>query len=79
LATSGNGPRDPGTEARLARLGNEFRLMRADTSAMRSDVSYMRGRIESLPTTWQMVGMILAGNVGLAGILPAAVKLLGHP
>ena len=46
---------------------------------MRSDVSYMRGRIESLPTTWQMVGMILAGNVGLAGILPAAVKLLGHP
>ena len=78
LASAGDGPHDPGMEARLARLEEDFRGMRADVSATRADVSYIRGRLESLPTTWQMVGTVLAGNVGLAGVLLAAVKLFGH-
>ena len=66
-------------EARLTRLENDFHAMRADLSAVRADAAYIKGRLESLPTTWQMVGTVLAGNVALAGILFAAVKLFSHP
>jgi hypothetical protein len=66
-------------EARLTRLESDCQAMRADLSATRADTAYIRGRLESLPTTWQMVGTIMAGNVGLAGVLLAAVRLFGHP
>lgn len=62
-------------EARLARLESDFQAMRADVAASRADTAYIRGRIESLPTTWQMVGTVLAGNVALAGVLFAAARL----
>ena len=78
LATGGDGPHDPSMEARVARLEEDVRGMRADISATRSDTSYIRGRLESLPTTWQMVATVLGGNVALASLLFAAVKLLGH-
>jgi hypothetical protein len=65
-------------EIRLERLEEDCRLMRADLSATRSDTAYIRGRIESLPTTWQMVTTLLAGNVALVGLLVAAAKLFGH-
>jgi hypothetical protein len=65
-------------ETRLARLESDFLAMRADLSATRADTAYIRGRLESLPTTWQMVGTVLAGNIGLAGVLLAAVMLFGH-
>jgi hypothetical protein len=64
---------------RLAKLESAFEAMRTDLSATRSDTSYIRGRLESLPTTWQMVGTIMAGNVALGGLLMAAAKLFGHP
>ena len=42
----------------------------------------LTGRVESLPTTWQMMTAIIAGQVALAGLLCAAVfgaaRLLGH-
>ena len=72
------GPYERSMDARLTRLEEDFKAMRADLSATRSDTSYMRGRMESPPTTWHMVGTVLAGNIGLAGALLAAVKLFGH-
>jgi hypothetical protein len=78
LEPAGGGPHDPGMEARLIRLEADVQAMRADLSATRATCEYIRGRLESLPTTWQMVGTVLAGNVGLAGVLFAAVKLFGH-
>jgi hypothetical protein len=36
--------------------------MRTDLNAMRADAAYIRGRIESLPTTWQMIGTDLRGE-----------------
>ena len=65
-------------EARLAKLEEDFRAIRADTSATRADVAYIRGRFESLPTAWQMITTVLGGNVALAGLLFAAVKLFGR-
>ena len=79
LAGSGQGPHDPDRESRLTRLEDEYRLMRADLSATRSDVSYIGGRLEALPTTRQMVGTVLAGNIGLTGVLLTAIELFGHP
>ena len=52
--------------------------MRADVSATRSDVSYIRGRLETLPTTWQMIATVLGGFVALVGAILASVKLFGH-
>ena len=82
IAGGDGGPHDPGMEARITRLEEDSRLLRADVSAMRADVAYIRGRLESLPTTWQMigsmVGAVVAGNVGLAGVLFAAIKMFGH-
>jgi hypothetical protein len=66
-------------EARLTRLEADFHAMRSDVSATRATCDYIRGRLESLPTAWQMVTTILAGNVALAAVLFAAVKLFGHP
>jgi hypothetical protein len=65
-------------EARIARLEEEFRAMRADISATRSDTSYIRGRIETLPTTWQMIITVVGGFVAMAGAVLGAVKLFGH-
>jgi hypothetical protein len=77
LASTTGGPQDPSIEARLARLESDCQLMRADLSATRADVAFIRGKIESLPTTWQMIATILTGNIGLAGVLLAAAKLFG--
>jgi len=65
-------------EARLTRLENDFHAMRADLSATRADTAYIRGRLESLPNTWQMIGTVLAGNAALAGVLFAAAKIFSH-
>lgn len=64
-------------ETRLAKLEDDVRAMRSEMSGLRSDTSYIRGRLESLPSTWQMVGTVLAGNIGLAGVLLAAIRLMG--
>jgi hypothetical protein len=66
-------------EGRLTKLEADWQAMRADISATLATCEYIRGRLESLPTTWQMVGTVLAGNVGLAGVLCAAAKVFGHP
>ena len=55
-----------------------MRAMRSDLSAMRADTSYIRGRVESLPTTWSMIGPMIAGNVALVGLLVVAARLFGH-
>ena len=79
LAGGGSGPHDPGMEMRVGRLEEDMRAMRTDLSAMRSDTAYIRGRVESLPTTWSMIGTMIAGNVALVGLLVAAARLFGHP
>jgi hypothetical protein len=66
-------------DARLTRLESDFALMRADLSATRSDTAYIRGRLESLPSTWQMIATIIGGNVALAGLILVIARFFGHP
>ena len=52
--------------------------MRADLSATRADTAYIKGRLEGLPTMWQIVGTVIAGNIALAGVLVGAMKMISH-
>jgi len=78
LESGGGGPHDPTMEARLTRLEADYHAMRADLSATRADTAYIRGRLESLPTTWAMLTAIIAGNLSLGALLIGAAKLLSH-
>lgn len=78
LAGDGGGPHDPNMEARLTRLEAVIEGMRSDMSATRSDTSYMRGRIESLPTTWSMIATVIGGNIALAGVIFAIARFFGR-
>ena len=70
-------------DQKLARLAGEFdtRLERfaGDFSAR---LERLTGRVEALPTTWQLTTAIIAGQVTLAGLLCAAVfgagRMSGH-
>jgi hypothetical protein len=59
-------------DARLERFAGDFNAR----------LERLTGRVESLPTTWQMLTAIIAGQVTLAGLLCAAVfgagRLSGH-
>lgn len=85
LAPRGGGPHDPDMEARVKRL--EDGLQRIETllveldKGQRSfgvDLAYLRGRVENLPSTWAMITAIMAGQIALAGILIAALRLTAH-
>ena len=78
LFSGGGGPDDPGTMARISRLEDDIKAIRSDGSATRADVAYIRGRLETLPTTWQMITTILGTAVAVVGMLIAAARLLGH-
>jgi hypothetical protein len=65
-------------EARLTRLKADCQAMRADLSATRANTAYIRGRLESLPTTCSMITAIIAGNLSLGALLIGAAKLLDH-
>jgi hypothetical protein len=59
-------------EAKLAQFAGDFN----------AKLERLTGRVESLPTTWQMITAIIAGQITFAGVLCAAVfgaaRLTGH-
>jgi len=59
-------------EAKLAQFAGDFN----------AKLERLMGRVESLPTTWQMITAIIAGQITFAGVLCAAVfgaaRLTGH-
>lgn len=61
-------------EARLSRLEEDVREVRADLKALRNDVTgvrvdiaWLKGRVEQLPTTWVMLTAIIGSMVALLG------------
>ncbi len=56
---TGGGSRDD-MEARIKRLEDDSREFRADLKALVRDVAEIKGRINAMPTTWQMAGLIIA-------------------
>jgi hypothetical protein len=56
-------------EPRVARLEDEMREIKSDLKAMRADLAWVKGRMEALPTTWQMITLVF-------GILGGAFLIL---
>jgi hypothetical protein len=54
-------------EARVARLEDDMKEVRADLKLAIKDLAYLRGRIEHLPTTWVLVTSIAASQAALLG------------
>ncbi len=71
-------------ETRLARLEDQFTriegLLRSIDDRVRKmeiDAGELKGRLASLPGTWAMIATVIGGQVALAGLLFAALKLGG--
>lgn len=84
VVPGGGPPHDPGMEARVARLEDQFgrieALLRGIDDRMRKfevDAAEMKGRLSGLPSTWAVVTTVIGGQITLVGLLFAALKLTG--
>lgn len=62
-------------EARVKRLEDDSKEMRADLKAIRVDLAEIKGRMSAMPTTWQMVGLIVAMAVAIFTVVRVALPL----
>lgn len=89
---------DPGLEGRVSRLEEDMRgvresLVRIEAvlphlataeqlQELRGEVREIAGRVATLPTAWQMMTAVVAGQCTLAALLAAIVfgvlKMVGH-
>ena len=68
-------------EARLARIEDDVKELKADMKAagkdisgLRQDLAYLRGRVEHLPTTWMLVTTITTSQAALLGFTFAMLR-----
>lgn len=59
LPPSGGGGTYDGMEARVARLETDVSELKADMKAVRLDIAEIKGRVSNMPTTWQLVGLVI--------------------
>ena len=50
--------------------------VKADVAAVKSDVARIDGRLDGIPTTWQIISIIAMLLVGIAGIVFTAGRFL---
>lgn len=60
LPPGGPGGTSDDMEARVKRLEDESKEIRADLKKLLVDVAEIKGRVASMPTTLQLVGFVLA-------------------
>jgi len=65
----GGGGSFDGMEPRIARLEEDMREIKADLKSLRADLAWVKGRLEALPTTMQMITLVF-------GILGGAFLIL---
>jgi len=49
-----------GMEARIKRLEEDGKELRQDLKTILRDLAEIKGRVNAMPTTWQMVGFVVA-------------------
>jgi hypothetical protein len=75
LKSGDGGGTSGGMDARLSALESRFDRFEAKLDTLIKDVAEMKGRISAMPSTWQLLGMILA----IMGASFAIVRFgLGH-
>lgn len=47
-------------EARVKKLEDDFKDIKGDLKSLLKDVAEIKGRVSAMPTTWQLIGMVLA-------------------
>lgn len=60
LNDGGGGGTFDGMDARVTALEKRFDRFEAKLDAVVKDLAEVKGRISAMPTTWQLLGMILA-------------------
>jgi len=79
------GPHDPGIEIRIAHLEENVReiktILQGIDKRLRSietGSSELRGRIQTLPTTWQMLTTVIGTQVTLVGLVYTVIRFASH-
>ena len=47
-------------EGDMAEVKSDIKALRVDVGLMRADMSYIRGRLDAMPTTIQLLGFVIA-------------------
>jgi hypothetical protein len=68
LKGGGGGGTSDDMEARVKRLEDDSKEMRADLKAIRVDLAEIKGKVSNMPATWQMIAI----NAGMIGLVIAA-------
>jgi len=55
-----------------ARMDHQM-ATKSDVALLREDIAELRGYVKGLPTTWVMVTAIVAGQIGITGIIAGAL------
>ena len=69
----GGGTFSDDMEARVKRLEEDAKDVRGDLKAIRLDLAEMKGRLQAMPTTWQMVGFIVACAIAMFTVVRFAL------
>ncbi len=77
LAGDGGPPHDNGMEQRVAKLEDDVREMRGDIKALIKDVAEIKGRLQAMPTTWQLVATNIGLAIAIVGGMAAVFALVG--
>jgi len=64
-----------GMEVRVTRLEKQFDKIDGKLDTLVRDVAEMKGRVNAMPTTWQMVGFVVALTVGIFGFVKLALHV----
>lgn len=73
LATAGDGPHDPGMEARVAALEADMKEIKSDPKRIGLDVAEIKGRVSNIPTAIQLVFIQAGLTLSTFGIAVAAL------
>jgi hypothetical protein len=60
LQEGGGGGTFDDMEARVARLEKDMGEVRSDLKAVRVDIAEIKGKLSNMPTTFQLIGLVLA-------------------
>jgi hypothetical protein len=75
LERAAGDPYEHGMEQRVSRLEDLDHQMatKSDIALLREDIAGLRGYMKRLPVTWGMVTAIVAGQVGMTGVIAIAL------
>ena len=64
-----------GMEARVKRLEDDGKELRQDLKTIMRDLSEIKGRVNAMPTTWQMVSFVVALALAIFTIVRIALPV----